>query len=401
MKDAPLRHSSWHLASIGGAILFAASGVAGRAVAAPIKVACVGDNMTHSDLFSNSRETQPPGMQEYPRKLQDLMGSGYDVRNFGDCCASVVSGYPSSETHPYVSGSNYKNAAAFLPDIVIIGPWGRHDWGQSAKTALSAFSVANFQKGYEDLINKFQTLSSKPKIYVSSLVPLPFGMDGPDGMMNLKTSPQSDVVTALAEKYNLPIIDLFTAFTNQPTLFIQPPMKDSDGEHTSDLGSTKIAQMVAAALKGGSSSDGGVSNGVGGHSASSTGGSGGHAARSPDASSTGSGGDVGATGGAAATGGSSAIAGTGGATSGSSGGFTGTAVGTGGSSTLGTGGSVSPGNSTGGTTGAPGLDNDTTSGCACGLAFGLAGRARWQGALLAASGFVLLSSRRRNRNRSR
>jgi hypothetical protein len=232
------------------------------------------------------------------------------------------------------------------------------------------------------------------------LVPLPFGMDGPDGMMNLKTSPQSDVVTALAAKYSLPVIDLFTAFTNQPTLFIQPPMKDSDGEHTSDLGSTKIAEMVAAALKGQSSPDGGVSMGAGGHSGSSTGGAGGHGAGLPDASSTGSGGDLGATGGTSATGGSSAIPGTGGAISGSSGGFTGT-VGTGGSSTLGTGGSASPGNPTGGTTGTPGLDNSTASGCACGLASSPVGRARWQGVLLAAFGFVLLLSRRRNRHRLR
>ena len=31
------------------------------------------------------------------------------------------------------------HAVAFLPDIVLVAPWGRHDWGKSAMTALAWF----------------------------------------------------------------------------------------------------------------------------------------------------------------------------------------------------------------------------------------------------------------------
>jgi hypothetical protein len=400
-------------------ILSATIGVVtpGLATAAAIKVACVGDNMTHSDQFSNDRENQPPGMQEYPRKLQDLMGSGYDVRNFGDCCASVIGGYASSETHPYVSGSNYKNAVALLPDIVLIGPWGRHDWGKSAMTALAAFSVPAFQTGYEDIINKFQALSSKPKIIVSNLVPLPFGNDGPDGMMNLKTSPQRDVILALAAKYNLQVVDTFTAFSGAAAapLFIQPPTKDSDGEHTSDMGSTKLAQMFAEALKGTSGSapgaDGGVvaspdagsgaPSGSGGNSGGGTGGgtggtavaagTGGSSASSSSGGST----PPTATGGAVGTGGASVLTGTGGASIPpvSSGGATSPG---GGVATTGTGGALATGPT--GTGGAPaaGATSSGSSGCSCGLAGEQGPAAAW--GILAATamlGLALVRSRRR------
>jgi len=105
-------------------------GMAGlpSARAAPIKVACVGEHTTHGHAFpATNRENQPPGMQEYPTQLQTMLGPGYDVRNFGDCCASVLQGYAVQETHPYVLGSNpgegpgYAESIAFLPDIVIIG----------------------------------------------------------------------------------------------------------------------------------------------------------------------------------------------------------------------------------------------------------------------------------------
>ncbi len=392
--------------------------VGGRAaVAAPIKVACIGDQMTHSDLYSNSRETQPPGMQEYPRKLQDLMGAGYDVRNFGDCCASVISGYASSETHPYVSGGNYKNAVAFLPDIVIIGPWGRHDWGKSAMTALAAFTVPKFQTGYEDLITKFQALSSKPKIFISSLVALPFGMDGPDN--GYKTSPQNDVVLALAAKYNLPVVDLFNTFMGaaaQPW-FIQPPAKDSDGEHTSDAGSTKLAMMYAAALMGmgttvptgGQSGSVGGSTGNGG-SASATGGTNGAGGKGGSAAGTGSGGDTGATGtggGTIATGtGGTVTPGTGGTVVVSTGGTVPTSTGgalqgTGGVSSgsggtvASSGGSNSSGSGSGGDS--SGATNNDSSSSSCAIGAGGGAQSPW-GVLVVVGLFAL--ARRRSRQRA-
>jgi len=57
------------------------------ASAAPIKVACIGEQTTHGHAYpANNRESQPVGMQEYPAQLQTMLGADYEVRNFGDCC---------------------------------------------------------------------------------------------------------------------------------------------------------------------------------------------------------------------------------------------------------------------------------------------------------------------------
>ena len=157
------------------------------ASAAPIKVACIGEHTTHSHAFpATNRETQPVGKQEYPAQLQTLLGTGYDVRNFGDCCSTVLQGYKVAETHPYVNGTNagdgvgYKESIAFLPDVVVIGSWGRHDWGMS-KAPGQVFTLDGFQQGYEDLIQRYQNLSTHPKILVSLPVPILNGQgDVPD-----------------------------------------------------------------------------------------------------------------------------------------------------------------------------------------------------------------------------
>jgi MYXO-CTERM domain-containing protein len=225
------------------------------AEAAPVKVACIGEHTTHSDLFPpTNRESQPVGMQEYPALLQTLLGAGYDVHNFGDATGSVLQGYTPApgETHPYVNGSNpnggpgYQESLAFLPDIVIIGSWGRHDWGMS-KAPTEVFTLAGFQQGFDDLVQRYQNLSSHPKIFISLPIPIPFGQgDVPDE--GVTTSSVLPTVRAVAVQYHLPLIDLYTPFLGHKELFIQPPQTDSEGEHVNAQGRALIASTVNAAL---------------------------------------------------------------------------------------------------------------------------------------------------------
>ena len=96
------------------------------AMAAPVKVACVGEQTTHSDQLNRN--------VEYPVMLQQMLGPCADVQNFGDCCATVLQGYPMQpETHPYLNPPagrfvpSFHESVAFAPDVVVIGSWGKHD----------------------------------------------------------------------------------------------------------------------------------------------------------------------------------------------------------------------------------------------------------------------------------
>ncbi len=408
-RNAPRSIRPYRLAAtLFGVTLLAISVVAGRvATAAPIKVVCIGEQTTHSDQFPSntaSQITMPPAMQEYPAMLQNMLGSGYNVINDGDCCSSVVQGYTSSETHPYVSSNHYKDSIGQNADIIVIGSWGRHDWGESAQTAATVFTTQKFQTDYDDLVSRYLALANHPKIYISTLIPILSGNDGPD--KGYKTSPQSDAVKAVAAKYKLPIIDLYSAFLGHNEYFNQPPAKDSEGEHTNTMGMMVNAQLVKAALTGAGTADGGAS--TGGQSGSSGNGSAGQGgAGSPDAS--GIGGSVGAAGtvGTIGTGGdgSGGFTGTGGSTgTGAGGSLTGSggSFATGGSGQVGTGtGGVTGGPTTGGQSGTAGPGQaDSTGGCACGLFPGRDGRSPWDAGLLLLVGWVLLL-RRGKRTRSR
>ena len=75
-----------------------------------IKVACVGNSITWGHgIQDRSHNT-------YPAQLQQLLGDGFDVRNFGNNgkCAQ------DEADDPYTKTKEYADALAFLPDIVII-----------------------------------------------------------------------------------------------------------------------------------------------------------------------------------------------------------------------------------------------------------------------------------------
>ncbi|MGA3119438.1 MAG: hypothetical protein ABSF69_01600 [Polyangiaceae bacterium] len=377
--------------------------VAAAPAGVPIKVSCIGEQTTHSDLFPGNTQDQPVGMQEYPAMLQGLLGSGYNVMNFGDCCASVISGYTASETHPYINGNKFGPSVSFAPDIVVIGSWGRHDWGMSAQNALAAFKAGDtttdftkFQTDYDTLVSKYLAITPQPKIFCSTPIPIPFGNDGPDD--GYKTSPAAAAVKAVCQKYNLPIIDLFTAFTGHMEYYINPPEKDSEGEHTSVAGMTETAQLVYDAITGADA--GGIVLAADSEGGSATGPDGQTGAGEADASLAGSGTGLGADDDGGVAPGSSAASSSASTTGGSSG-----ATGAGSSGPPGTVVTGAPSATTAATSGTndnPPVQSVTGSsgstGGGCSTAAGVTASVTWSGAFCtAALGVTLISRRRRRR----
>jgi len=214
---------------------------AARAQASPTKVACVGEQTTHSDQLNRA--------VEYPATLQKELGAAYDVENFGDCCATVLMGYPKQpETHPYLSGGSnpsFTQSLPFAPNVVIIGSWGKHDTEIADSLYDGGLDPAQFQSNYETLLTTYLNLPTKPLVYLSTPVPIPSGQPiGPTTTVILPT------VEAMAAKYHLPIVPLYEKFLNQPQLY-------KDSTHvTDDAGLQAIADAVYAAMTAGA--EGGV-----------------------------------------------------------------------------------------------------------------------------------------------
>ena len=183
---------------------------------AAIKVACVGPQHVHSHQLDYP--------QEYPAMLQKLLGAAYQVENFGDCCATVLQGYPRQrETHPYleggekypaVGGKNFNDSIKFMPDIVVIGPWGKHDTEIANQLYKGVLDRAKLEKDYEQLLRTYLDLPSKPKVFVMPVIPIPTGK--PDGVA---TSVMQPAFLAVAAKMPVTVVDVYPAFLNKPEMF--------------------------------------------------------------------------------------------------------------------------------------------------------------------------------------
>jgi acyl-CoA thioesterase-1 len=225
-----------------------ATTLAGSAVlAAPIRVAVIGAQMVHSDKLQRA--------QEWPRMLGDALGAGYDVQNFGDCCSSVLLDYPKQrETHPYLRPFDdpffkpgFHESVAFMPSVVIIGPWGKHDWELSDLLYKGMLPADRYQADFDTMVKTYLDLPTRPRVFVSLPIPLPKGTPQPGVIDRILAATR-----AVAEKYQLPVIDLYQPFLGHPELF-------KDITHVTDsAGLHKIAEVVQATFTAAVAADAGA-----------------------------------------------------------------------------------------------------------------------------------------------
>ena len=183
--------------------------------ASPIRVACVGDSITAST--------------EYPSDLQALLGSHYVVGNFGVNGSTVQL----DSWEPYMNQSEFQNALDFKPNIVII-MLGTNDDLQMLRPSNSTF-----EDDYIKLISAFQQLQSKPRIWI--VTPPPIFSNSSDLSIPYFGGTIVPKIEELANKMNLPLIDVYTAFDGHSEYFV-------DGVHPNSQGAALIASEVYKAI---------------------------------------------------------------------------------------------------------------------------------------------------------
>ncbi|MDR1809265.1 MAG: GDSL-type esterase/lipase family protein [Prevotella sp.] len=187
-----------------------------------IKVACVGNSITENYNL--------PTSQKYPTLLQNNIGGGYEVRNYGiSGCTLLKKG-----NSPYWNQAKYQEVLSWNPDVVII-KLGTND----SKPQNWQYS-SEFEQDYNAFIESFENLSSHPKLYLC--YPLPaFSGNGIGASDDVIVNEMMPVIIKLAGEKGLEIIDLHTPFTGKEFL-------TADKIHPNFKGTTLMAYIIGKAI---------------------------------------------------------------------------------------------------------------------------------------------------------
>lgn len=184
------------------------------------RVACMGDSITN--------------ITGYPADLQELLGSGSKVGNFGYDGAAV--NFQAERT--YFGSESFVGARLFQPTTVVI-MLGTND----ARTNLND-QIDEFVHDYEFMIGRIVNGShpfvGQPKIYL--VIPPPIFENNINLTSSIFTEQIIPKIRQVASDLGLPLIDVYTPLVNHPEDF-------SDGVHPNAQGTQIIANTIYQAIK--------------------------------------------------------------------------------------------------------------------------------------------------------
>ena len=206
------------------------------AASAQTRVACVGNSITAGYGL---------GWQEdYPFRLQEMLGNSYKVQNFGVSSMTFANKGP-SDNMSYWNTDKFKAALEFTPEIVVIElgtndskfftnnciengqPQYNYNYGQYEKEQL--------YKDYEALLDTFMHLPTSPRI-IATLQP--YSNNCGWGIMDTAIVNQiNPIIQEVATRKGVEIIDLHSQF-NTPAWFL------ADSVHPNATGAKELARII-------------------------------------------------------------------------------------------------------------------------------------------------------------
>ena len=159
------------------------------------KVACVGDSITWGFTIVNRAK------YSYPAVLQQLLGEGFEVRNFGHNDAAARF---DAET-PYASKKAYRDSLAWEPDIVLL-MLGTND------TKPWNWNPGIFREDYLRLVQSYLSLPSSPRVVLVAPIRIfkliPVTILNPD-VLEEGVRP---AIRDIAAQLHLQLVDLYDLF---------------------------------------------------------------------------------------------------------------------------------------------------------------------------------------------
>lgn len=193
----------------------------------PIRIACVGDSITHGT------GTRNPDSESYPAQLSHLVGPLFDVRRFGVPGSSVVDGLIQQGTgwnRSYIRQRAFHRSMVFEPDVVIIN-LGIND------VVKEHFNIDLFVADYLALINAYRGLASKPTVLIwGKLAPL---FPGQAFYESPRLALIQKALDRVVEKTGVEVIDMHTPLIDAGQSFPDKIHPNAQGakliaEHTRD-----------------------------------------------------------------------------------------------------------------------------------------------------------------------
>jgi len=190
--------------------------------AQPVKIACVGDSITQGVGAQRGRS--------YPAQLQELLGDDYLIGNFGVSGRTLLR----KGDFPYRKEKKYRNALAMEPDVVVIMLGTNDTKPQNWK------HEREFTRDCRDLVRSFQTLPSKPRVFLCRPCPVPG--EGNFGINEENVRKEIPRIDALAKELGCWVIDMYAALVDHPEML-------PDRVHPNTAGAAEMAKAAAAAIR--------------------------------------------------------------------------------------------------------------------------------------------------------
>lgn len=191
-------------------------------------MACIGNSVTYGYGIEGREQNA------YPAQLQLMLGSRYEVANFGLSGATLLR----KGHRPYTQTQQYKDAIAYKPDVAIVH-LGLNDTDPRNWPNYRDAFIAD----YYHLIDTLRAINPQMRIIISRLTPIFSGHPRfASGTRDWFWQIQS-LIPLIAESRQVELIDLHSPLYRRPDLF-------PDELHPTAEGATIIAATVAKHLTG-------------------------------------------------------------------------------------------------------------------------------------------------------
>ena len=194
----------------------------------PIRVACIGNSVTYGYGHHNPKATS------YPTRLGQMLGSDYEVRNFGHSGATLLN----HGHRPYTQQQAFHDALAFVPDKAIIhlglNDTDPRNWPNYRD---------EFIPDYLGLIDTLRAVNPKIEVWICRMTPIFHGHRRfKSGTRDWHAQIQ-EAIEEVAHLAGVHLIDLHKPLYHRPDLF-------ADALHPNVEGAEILAQTVYSAMTG-------------------------------------------------------------------------------------------------------------------------------------------------------